>query len=194
MMRTLGSVVFALGTAGVILLSAACGKDPETPVAEASADAEPMAMDASVPDTATAAMVDAAPMPSASTSATPPASDAGSLTTSTTGPVVTEADADKTIDLAKGQTLTVLLGANPTSGFDWSVIKSPKALGTPDVSFDKGGTAAGVMGAGGKRKLVFTPKDTLPPGEHSVELGYARSFEKDKPPFKTFKFKVRAAK
>lgn len=192
-MRALGLFVFAITCAGTILLSGACGKDPETPVAEASADAEPAAINASMPDTATAALVDAAPMPSASTSATPPASDAGGLTTSTAGPVVTDADADKTFDLAKGQTLTVSLAANPTSGFDWSVTKAPKGLGTPDVSFEKGG-APGVMGAGGKRKLVFTLKEALPAGEHSVELGYARGFEKGVAPFKTFKFKIRAAK
>lgn len=175
------------------LLAAGCGKDPETPSAEASVDASPPSIDAAPPAmSASADVPNAAPAPTASgsSSATPPAADAGALTTSSTGPVVTEADADKTIELAKGQTLTIVLAGNPTSGFDWSVLKSPKALGTADVSFQKGEG----MGVAGKKKLVFTLKDALPPGEHSVELGYARSFEKDKPPFKTFKFKVKAAK
>ena len=193
-MRALATAVFALTIAGSIVLSAACGKEPERPVSEASADAEAMAIDAWVPDAATAVVVvDASPIPSASASTSPPAADAGGgLTASSSGAVVTDADADKTIDLAKGQTLTVLLTSNPTSGFDWSITKAPKALGTPEVSFEKGG-APGVMGASGKRKMVFTLKEALPAGEQSVELGYARSFEKGVAPFKTFKFKVRAA-
>ena len=99
-----------------------------------------------------------------------------------------ENGAGKTIDLAVGQSLVLLLTANPTSGFDWAVIKSPTALGAPAMGFISGGDQ---MGAPGKRRITWTLKTALPEGVHLVELGYARSFEPGVAPFKTFRFKVR---
>jgi len=83
-----------------------------------------------------------------------------------------------------------MLKANPSTGFDWAVIKAPAALGAPDMSFVSGGDQPG---SSGKRRLAWTVKSPLPAGDLPVELGYARSFEKGVAPFKTFKFKVRAA-
>ena len=102
-----------------------------------------------------------------------------------------DASDGKTVEVAKGATIVLLLAASPTSGFDWAVLKAPPALGTPALGFLAGGDQ---MGASGKRRIVWTVKDALPAGEHAVELGYARSFEKGVAPFKTFRFKVRAAK
>ena len=48
-------------------------------------------------------------------------------------------------------------------------------------------------GAPGKRRITWSLKSALPAGDQAVELGYARSFEKGVAPFKTFRFKVRAA-
>ena len=97
----------------------------------------------------------------------------------------------KTIELAKGQSVVLMLTASPTSGFDWAVIKAPAALGSPSMGFVSGGDQ---MGASGKRRIAWTLKDALPAGEHAVELGYQRSFEKGVAPFKTFRFKVRGAR
>jgi predicted secreted protein len=122
------------------------------------------------------------------------AADSGTTTgTTTTTKTVSldEASDGKTVDVARGQTLVLMLGANPTSGFDWAVRKAPAALGAPAMGFVSGGDQ---MGAPGKRRIVWTVKDTLPAGEHAVELGYARSFEPGVAPFKTFRFKVRAAR
>jgi predicted secreted protein len=108
------------------------------------------------------------------------------------GPRVVEIDesgAGKVIELGPGQQLRATLDANPTTGFDWAVIKAPAALGTPEMGYVSSGD---VPGAPGKRHLKWTLKSALPAGEHAVELGYARSFEKGVPPFKTFRFKVRA--
>lgn len=101
---------------------------------------------------------------------------------------IDESAAGKTIDLAAGQSLTLSLGANATTGFDWSVTKAPAALGTPDLTYVQGGSQPG---APGTRKITWTLKSALPAGEHAVELAYARSFEKGVAPFKTFKMKVR---
>ncbi len=102
-----------------------------------------------------------------------------------------EGAAGKTVEVAKGATITLMLAATPSSGFDWAVLTAPAALGTPTLGFVAGGDQ---MGSAGKRRIVWTVKDALPAGEHAVELGYARSFEKGVAPFKTFRFKVRAAK
>lgn len=104
---------------------------------------------------------------------------------------IDESSEGKTVELAVGQSLVALLGANPTTGFDWAVIKSPAALGQPEMGFVSGGDQ---IGAPGKRRLTWTLKSPLPAGDHTIELGYARSFEKGVPPFKTFKVKVRAAR
>ena len=103
---------------------------------------------------------------------------------------IDEGSDGKTIELAPGQSLVVMLTANPSTGFDWAVLKAPPALGAPDLGFVAGGEQPG---APGKRRISWTVKSALPPGEHAVELGYARSFEKGVAPFKTFKLKVRAA-
>src|SRR5271170_5650492 len=42
--------------------------------------------------------------------------------------VVTEADADKPIQVSVGQTLQVRLASNPTTGYSWSVKHTPDQL------------------------------------------------------------------
>ena len=176
--------------AGLVAIAAACTKESVRPsVAEAgSGDAEAEA---------------SAPAASAATAATPPitpeagTNDAGGLTTGASGDAgvrtvsLDDASDGKTVEIRKGGTIVLLLAASPTSGFDWAVLKAPPALGTPALDFVAGGDQ---MGASGKRRIVWTVKDALPAGDHAVELGYARSFEKGVAPFKTFRFKVRAAK
>ncbi len=180
--------------AGLVAIAAACTKESVRPsVAEAgSGDAEAEA---------------SAPAASAATAATPPITapitpeagtkDAGGLTTGASGDAgvktvsLDDASDGKTVEIRKGGTIVLLLAASPTSGFDWAVLKAPPELGTPALDFVAGGDQ---MGASGKRRIVWSVKDALPAGDHAVELGYARSFEKGVAPFKTFRFKVRAAK
>jgi predicted secreted protein len=158
--------------------------------AEAKADAE---VEAAAPDASTAAATSAT-----STSTSTSATDGGKVdggakaTVGLPGATVNldEGSSGKTIELAKGQAVVLMLGATPSSGFDWAVMKAPAALGQPSLGFVAG---ADQMGAAGKRRIAWTVKETLPAGEHTVELGYARSFEPGVAPFKTFKFKVRAA-
>ena len=102
---------------------------------------------------------------------------------------IDEGSEGKTVELAPGQSLVLMLTANPTTGFDWAVMKAPAALGAPDLGFVGGGEQPG---APGKRRITWTLKSALPAGDQAVELGYARSFEKGVAPFKTFRFKVRA--
>lgn len=101
-----------------------------------------------------------------------------------------ESSEGKTLELSPGQQLMVSLDANPSTGFDWAVVKAPAALGSPEMGYV---SSSNVTGAPGKRHLTWTVKAALPAGDHAVELGYARSFERGVPPFKTFRFKIRAA-
>jgi predicted secreted protein len=95
----------------------------------------------------------------------------------------------KTIDLARGQTLVLMLTANPTTGFDWTVVKAPAALGEPVMGYIPGGDAPG---SPGKRRISFKVVTALPAtGEQPLELAYKRSFEQVAA-FKTFRVKLRA--
>lgn len=196
---------------GLVALAAACTKESVRPsVAESGSGAAEVEASAPAPSTsgsaATAATAEAAApeAPAASAAATTPDAgikDAGGLTTGATGDAgvktvsLDDASDGKTIEIAKGGAIVLLLTATPTSGFDWAVLKAPPALGTPTLGFVEAHQPRGDQpGASGKRRIVWTIKDALPAGEHAVELGYARSFEKGVAPFKTFRFKVRAAK
>jgi len=186
---------------GLVAIAAACTKESVRPSVAESASGAAAEVEASAPGPSTSASTasaDAAAPEAAA--ATPPDAgfkDAGGLTTGATGDAgvktvsLDDASDGKTIEIAKGGTIVLLLTATPTSGFDWAVLKAPPALGTPTLGFVVGGDQPG---ASGKRRIVWTVKDALPAGEHAVELGYARSFEKGVAPFKTFRFKVRAAK
>jgi predicted secreted protein len=102
---------------------------------------------------------------------------------------IDESHEGKTVELAPGQKLLATLDANPTTGFDWAVIKAPAGLGSPEMGYVSSGNAPG---APGKRHLTWSLEKALPAGEHAVELAYARSFEKGVAPFKTYRFKVRS--
>ncbi|MDB5215075.1 MAG: hypothetical protein JWO86_3002 [Myxococcaceae bacterium] len=162
-----------------------CSRPTAPPVAQAQ--------DAQVGDAEAEAGADADASADASASAD---ADAGTRSGGDAGTAnakavrVDESGEGKTVELAPGQSLVVMLTANPTTGFDWAVMKAPAALGAPDMGFASGGDQPG---APGKRRIKWTLKSALPAGEQAVELGYARSFEKGVAPFKTFKFKVRAA-
>ncbi|HYV38180.1 MAG TPA: protease inhibitor I42 family protein [Gemmataceae bacterium] len=101
---------------------------------------------------------------------------------------LTDKDADAKVELAKGDKLVVKLAANTTTGFTWVIAskeddKLLKSSGKPDyVAPEKK-----AVGAGGIQVFTFTTEGA---GMIEVELHYKRTFEKDKAPAKTFKFKV----
>ncbi len=189
-----------MSRARVLVLAAVlfgCPSKPPAADAASAASSTPSAS-ASASASSSAASADdaAAPPPSEAGAATAAAADASAPPDTNKTPAsgaltIDESAAGKTIDVAKGQKLTVALKWKPSSGYDWSVTKSPAALGAPEAAVVSAGD---VPGAYGQRRFTFTVKDALPAGEHAVEFGYARDFEKGKPPAKTFAFKVRAAK
>ena len=200
--------------AGLIASVAACTKESVKPSAaeaktavvesEAAPSASAATADADVSDAApasgaaSAASVDAAPAvkdkdasPVVTTTTTTSTTTMGAADAGAKALTLDESSDGKTVEVARGGSIVLQLAATPSSGFDWAVTKAPPALGAPTMGFVAGGES---MGASGKRRIAWTLKEALPAGEHPVELGYARSFEKGVAPFKTFRFKVRAAR
>lgn len=89
--------------------------------------------------------------------------------------------ADECLSLAVGQSKTLSLPGNPTTGFMWSVADAPDAV---EVKVELAADAA-------PRGMVGTPRSTVvtitavKPGQGVVKLVYARPWEKDTPPAET---------
>jgi inhibitor of cysteine peptidase len=100
---------------------------------------------------------------------------------------LTDKDADAKVELAKGDKLVVKLAANPTTGFTWVIASKEddklKSTGKPTYEAPE----QKAVGAGGTQVFTFTAEAA---GAAEVEMQYKRTFEKDKEPAKTFKFKV----
>ena len=100
-----------------------------------------------------------------------------------------EADNGRALTVAKGGTVVVSLPSNPSTGFSWAMTgPAPAELeqqGEPKYLPPVATTPA--VGAGGTEVFTFKAKAT---GTATLELGYARPFEKGVPPAKTFKVTV----
>jgi inhibitor of cysteine peptidase len=98
---------------------------------------------------------------------------------------LTDADDGKKTTLAVGEYLVISLPGNPTTGYSWKSASPPgdslKAVGEPAYAQTPG--RAGMVGVGGT--FVFKFK-AVKAGKAEVKLAYARPWEKDKPPIKTF--------
>jgi inhibitor of cysteine peptidase len=101
--------------------------------------------------------------------------------------VITEADHGKTVDLKKGDALTVELPENPTTGYRWSLDEhNPAALeAAASPAFEP---SAPAVGAGGGRTFHFLAKQA---GEYPLGINLRRSWEKQAAPGKTFAVNVR---
>jgi inhibitor of cysteine peptidase len=91
-------------------------------------------------------------------------------------------DSGRAVELRSGDRLELVLEANPTTGYTWQVDSVNSAIirqaGEPVY------TSEGAMpGSGGKLTLTF---EAGAAGRTLLRLAYARPFEKDRPPIKTF--------
>jgi inhibitor of cysteine peptidase len=95
---------------------------------------------------------------------------------------ITKADAGKTIEVAKGSNLEVVLEGNPTTGFTWSVktvdANILKQAGEPTFKAD-----SSALGAPGKQTFVF---NTVNAGQTALLMEYSRSWETGVPAAETF--------
>jgi inhibitor of cysteine peptidase len=105
-----------------------------------------------------------------------------------------ESDNGRTVKLAAGESLEIALSENPTTGYRWQHAKqaaeddsSPCSFATDAFEPDR----AGMPGAGGVHRWQL---HAVEPGVCKIELEYRRSWEKDKPPERTFRIHVEVRK
>ena len=111
-------------------------------------------------------------------------------TTTAVPPVaVTESDNGKTITVAKDAKLAITLPGNPTTGYSWKVTGREGDAITPvgHPQYQQSPAAAGMVGTGGQFVFQFA---AVKPGTTKLTLAYARPWEKDTPPAKTFTLTV----
>jgi len=89
------------------------------------------------------------------------------------------------IELHVGQTLTISLEGNPTTGYTWEAVEFDETILEQGETEYK--TSSKAVGAGGTETLHF--KAVLP-GEVPLKLVYHRPWEKDVKPAKTYTLKV----
>lgn len=104
---------------------------------------------------------------------------------------ITDADNNKTVTLAKGQSILVKLSSNPSTGYGWSVSSTDRTFGYPAAEkfFPAG---SGAVGSGGIQRFTWKTNSPLNmAGSHTVKLDYKRSWETNVAPAKTFTFTVK---
>jgi inhibitor of cysteine peptidase len=105
---------------------------------------------------------------------------------------ITDADDNKTVTLAKGQSILVKLSSNPTTGYKWSVVSTDRTFGYPSAEKFFASSPGGPVGSGGVQRFTWKTSSPLNMvGSHTVKLEYKRSWETNAPPAKTFTFTVK---
>ena len=93
------------------------------------------------------------------------------------------------VTLSRGETLEIRLGENASTGYRWIVSEESKRTWSHTIRELEEKTAApvGPPGRGGSRFLFF---EAVADGNAEIEIHYARSWEKGKPPGRTFRLHV----
>jgi predicted secreted protein len=106
------------------------------------------------------------------------------------GPVVTLAQHDRTIRLARGETLTLRLESNGTTGYQWEIASLPRNLRRVSDSYEapnQGRGASAVAGAGGNQ--IFVLKGAAA-GRGTLRLVYRQPWNRKDPPERSFRLIV----
>ncbi len=97
-----------------------------------------------------------------------------------------QADNGKTVDLKTGETFTVSLEGNPTTGYSWEITEIEAEVieltGEPDYDSD-----SKLIGSGGMFKFTFKAAAA---GTSRVKLVYHRPWEEDVAPLYEFEIMV----
>ncbi len=99
---------------------------------------------------------------------------------------LTAKDAGTTVELSPGQTMTVKLAGNPTTGYNWEAA-SPSGKVLAQVGRAQFEPQSSAIGAPGDVTLTFK---AVSAGRTRLKLVYRRSFEKKVPPVKTFEVTI----
>lgn len=98
--------------------------------------------------------------------------------------VLTEKDSGRTLHLNKGDTLTLHLNANPSTGYLWKFGSPPYDESVVILRGDRYTHPAELLaGSPGKRVLTFVPSAS---GRTGIRLIYVRPWEKGAAPAKEF--------
>lgn len=92
--------------------------------------------------------------------------------------------------LSVGQTLSISLGSNSTTGYQWSVSDFDEAILTPQEPFGQemvDDHAPGMVGVGGATRWRFT---AARPGTVILRFGYSRPWLTDAPPAETAIYRI----
>jgi inhibitor of cysteine peptidase len=114
------------------------------------------------------------------------ASDAGS-----TGHDTVTGVRDGVTVLRPGQSLSIALPSNSSTGYSWSLGAYDEAVLRPGQPFGESRTdphPAGMVGVGGQTHWIFT---AAAPGETVLNFSYGRSWERDTPPAQAARYTVR---
>jgi len=101
--------------------------------------------------------------------------------------MVTAADADQTVRVTPGQMLEVVLDANPSTGYTWTIVSAPEFLQAEGEPGFRSEAASDIVGAGGKQTLEFSVTAS---GDGALELSYVRPWEQGVAPADTFRIEV----
>ena len=86
--------------------------------------------------------------------------------------VITQSNHGQTVNVRKGGTLEVILGGNPTTGYEWHVAQTDDALlPLADTVYKPG---SDLPGAGGKYRFDFNAREV---GAVDLRMVYKRSWE-----------------
>lgn len=100
-----------------------------------------------------------------------------------------KADAGKTFDLVKGDTLEITLESNPTTGYNWSQVSSNDGVLKPvgAYTYQQNPALTGMVGVGGKFTFKFK---AIGVGATQLKFSYQRPWEKNVPPIETFELNI----
>ena len=134
----------------------------------------------------------AAPEPPVAVADDKPNPTAPDADTATAPPKMTDitlidADKGKTVQLKVGQRLLVRLGANPTTGYEWSAAKLDEKILAPDGEPEFDVPETELAGSPTVQTLFFRAKSA---GKLKLELRYARPWEKDVEPLSIYRVNI----
>lgn len=96
-------------------------------------------------------------------------------------------DSPGPVDLAVGGRATLVLDANPTTGYQWEPSAAPDDTVVRIVEDTYVAGSSGAMGAGGSQRIVV---EGVAAGTTTLELRYVRPWEPDADPAETVSFPV----
>lgn len=109
--------------------------------------------------------------------------------TAVSGTVVDASKSGTAVTLASGESLTVRLAGNATTGYSWTCTNALAGVlvpaGAPD--YEPTPVEPGVVGSGGTYVFRFR---AVAPGTGNLQFAYARSWEKDVAPAQTASYAV----